>query len=457
MSDKKNIILITVDCLRQDHLSCYGYQRATSPNMDKLARKGVLFDQAIANGPNTFCSFPSILTSTFALMNIIRNEKAFPPNWIFLSEENSTIAEILKTAGYSTYAFHTNPWISSYFNYDRGFDHFEDFQGKIGKSLVSKDLSLKHKTLHYLRLLKGFSDILHKQSIDITHLNQMAISCLKEHHHRPFFLWLHYMDVHAPYVPPNPTMSDLLAAISMEVELRRTNKCSSQRCLQTLMNFYDRKIIFVDREIGRFLNELEKMGFSSENTYTILTSDHGEQMMEHGFVGHGLLYDEVIHVPLIFCGPEIGEDIVVKKQVEHLDLCPTITDLLRVPKVNSFQGNSLLPLLKKGIYQKKGVISESISSIGTKHYSFRTKQSKYILLFDRNGKVRRDELYDLTKDSREKKNLVEEHGELAKKFRAHILRHIEMEETYRKSSTKLEFDQNSKKLIENRLRDLGYM
>ena len=88
MGDKKNIILITVDCLRQDRLSCYGYQKVTSPNIDKLAKKGVLFEQAIANGPNTFCSFPSIHTSTYPMMNVLGDGKTFALNWIFLSKEN---------------------------------------------------------------------------------------------------------------------------------------------------------------------------------------------------------------------------------------------------------------------------------------------------------------------------------------------------------------------------------
>ena len=460
MSEKKNIILITVDCLRHDHLSCFGYQRTTSPNIDDLAGRGALFHQAIANGPNTCCSFPSILTSTYPLMNLLGSEEGLPPNWIFLPKENLTIAEVLKTVGYSTAAFHTNPWVSSFFNYDRGFDLFEDFLGKSGGgSLMLRQVSPMHKAVYYLRLLKGLGKMIKKRErdIDIRYLNRIAIRWLKKCERRPFFVWLHYMDVHAPYVPPDPTISELLAAIRIYVEHSRSDKCSSERYLRVLKNFYDKNIMFVDREIGFLLDELEKMGFSHENTYIILTADHGEQFMEHGFVGHGLLYDEVIRVPLIICGPEIEGNIVIKEQVELLDLGPTITDLLKLPQIESFSGESLFPLMKNGKSEKEYVISEAVADTGWENYSFRTGQWKYILLLDRNGHMRREELYDLRSDPREKKNLMERKEGLAKKSKAYILRHRTMEETHRQFKTKPKIDEREKDLIEERLRSLGYM
>jgi len=429
----------------------------TSPNIDNLAKKGALFNQAIANGPNTFCSFPSILTSTYSLMNLSRKEKNLPPNWIFIPKERPTIAEVLKTAGYSTAAFHTNPWISSFFNYDKGFDLFEDFLDRVGKSLILRQVSFKHRALFYLRLLKGLGKLLKKQDINIKCLNQMAISWLERYNPKPFFLWLHYMDLHAPYVPPNPSISELLTAIKIQIEIERTSKCSSEHYLKFLKRFYDEKIMFVDKEIGTFLSELEKLGFSHENTYIILTADHGEQFMEHGFVGHGLLYDEVIHVPLIICGPEIEENVVIEEQVELLDICPTIINLLKLSRIKSFMGKSLLPLIKNERSRKEGVISESIADNGWKNYSFRTKQWKYILLLDGNGQMRREELYDLQNDPSERRNLIRKEKRIAKKLKAHIQRHIAMEETHAQFEIKPKIDQKEKALIEKKLRSLGYL
>ncbi len=433
-SERRNIILITVDDLRADHLGCLGYHRKTSPNIDQVAREGTLFRQAVSNGANTPCSFTSILTSSYALTNTLGNEIGYRPDWIFLSKENITIAEILKSNGYSTAAFHSNPWLSSFFCYNRGFDFFEDsFKGSLTESFLLKEVSLKYKVLEYFRLVKTLYDKMRnrRSRTCVEALNQTAISWLRQRTAEPFFLWLHYMDAHTPLFPPDLSFLERLTAIRLHWKHTRTSESFSREELGKLMDFYDREIMHVDQEIGIFLGELEEIGISDENTYIIIASDHGEQFMDHGRVGHGVLYDEVLRVPLIFGGPEIKTDTAIDSQVSLLDLSPTIIELLGINEVQSFQGTSLLPVMRGESNKEKGVFSEAISRRGRKDLSFRTEKWKYIMGF--NGE-KKSELYNLERDPNETENLTEREHEELKKFETAILNHLRKEKIMRRTA-----------------------
>lgn len=139
----QNVILLTIDSLRADRLDSLGYSRKITPNIDRLAKKGVLFSTAIANGPYTACSFPSILTSTYALMY-----PRFKENNLFLSDERTSIAEALSRHGYATAAFHDNPHLAAYFGYDRGFDVFEDHLKEMNDGSFASGMKRKVKRRH---------------------------------------------------------------------------------------------------------------------------------------------------------------------------------------------------------------------------------------------------------------------------------------------------------------------
>jgi len=445
MSEGRNVILITIDDLRADHLSCLGYRRKTSPNIDRLAEKGVLFRQAISNGGNSPCSFPSILTSSYALMNTLGNERGHPPDWIFLSKENVTIAETLKREGYSTAAFHSNPWLSSFFYYNRGFDFFEDSFRGLGESFVLRGVSTRHKVLEYLWALRILYDKMrNKSDTCIEALNQKGISWLQKRNNKDFFLWIHYMDVHTPLVPPNLSPLKRLRAIWLYWKQRRRSTHLSEEELRTLVDFYDREIMHVDQEIGIFLDEIEKIGVSAENTYIIITGDHGEQFMEHGIVGHGRLYDEVLHVPLIFCGPGIRANTKIDSQVSLLDLSPTIIELLNINEVQTFQGTSLLPVMRGENKKKRGIFSEIAGSRGRKAISFRTENWKYIVWF--NGEKKR-ELYNLEQDPKETENLAGKEEGKTRMFETKISNHLRTERIMRRTA-------EEKRVIKRRLRRL---
>jgi len=267
------------------------------------------------------------------------------------------------------------------------------------------------------------------------------------------------MDVHTPYIPLDSTITERLKAFRLFWKIWRNNWNISDDELKTIAHFYDREINYVDNEIGLFLNEINKMGISLDNTYIIITADHGDQLMEHGSIGHGFFYEEVIRVPLIICGPGIRKNVTVEDLVCLMDLGPTILDLLNVQKVDSFQGESLLPIMYEKKASKDAVILEGINS---NSFAYRTNEWKYILM-DNNSKDVSEELYNLRTDPKEKTNLVNEEKTKAEEFKSKIFDHIqiEMDERLRMKSKEKsvipEQRMEEKEQIERRLRMLGYM
>ncbi len=402
---KRNVILVTIDSLRADHISCLGYVNNETSAMDSLTRSGALFTQAFSNGGGSATSFPSIMTSTYSLMNPNsggQNEKI----WVSLSNKWITIAEALRSKGFSTAAFKNIKMdLSSVFGYDRGFDIFDDPELR-GKTMVDR----LHRKIDYLRGNKY-------QRANI--INQKAFSWLKKHP-QLFFLWLHYMDVHLPYNPKRLSITDRLNVIRLDRKTSYNAEQLSSADLKILRTLYDAEIEYIDEKIGTLLCELNKMGLSTENTFFIVLSDHGDQHFEHGEWGHGRLYDEVLHVPLIICGPDIDKRSIVEEQVSLLDVPPTIIDLLGIKKVESFHGNSLLSLIEGEHRRQEStyVISEEIDS-----FSCRTTSWKYI----RHYRSNTHELYNLKSDPSEKTNLANKYPEKTEECNAVLDRHLLIE------------------------------
>jgi len=448
MDEKPNVILITIDCLRADHVSCLGYNRKTTPNLDKFAKKGILFTQAIANGSSTPMSFPSTLTSTYPLMY---------PDYPKISKFRTTLAEVLTKNGYKTAAFHSNPYLSRYYGYDKGFDVFEDsfeydlsskndgskIKDKIKqkiREIISKDnqvYKLAEKTYNFLTYLYPDINIPYETADAI---NQKAISWLEKNTSR-FFTWLHYMDTHHPFVPPKQFYK------SSVYEIKRAEYiiCSknipivSHADLQNIINLYDGTIMYVDQTLESLFQKLKKLDIL-DNTFIIVTADHGEEFKEHGEFSHkAKLYDELIHVPLILSAPGLPSNIKIDKPVSLLDLAPTILDYLGLSVRNNFRGKSLLPLIRgeETIWREEGIISETLSNGGKvalsiedgyRIISYRTKNWKYILNKEKNKR----ELYNLEVDPHETKNLYMQEKKIAEKFEKKIVEHLRMEEKTQK-------------------------
>ena len=398
----KNVILITIDCLRADHIHCMGYNKNITPNIDKLATDGILFSNAFSNAPYTPYSIPSFIMSQL------------PP---IKSGKKVTIAQALKNHGYSTAAFNPNPIILSdtFEGYDirHGFDTYDIMLNSkmrcrltVGfiRSRIMKYLKVrfagKDKILSiiyhiYSKIIKTFPKLfLPKEHLIVPNaelINEEAISWIRNQKGK-FFLWLHYMDVHEPYVPKDYDNQNELSYLI--TKYRDFPNMITEQEKEKIINLYDLEISYVDGEMGKLIKFLKEQNYL-QNSILIITSDHGEEFSEHGAYGHGgkfraQLYDESIHIPLIIFGLE-ESGTVIEKQVQLLDLSPTICEILKIPTPNSFFGKSLFNNCSNGI------IVNSEYDI-----AYRTKNYKLIIRKNDGNSI---ELYNLKIDPYELNNI----------------------------------------------------
>lgn len=443
-----SILLITVDCLRYDHLGCYGYTRDTSPNIDKIASRGTLFRQAISNGGNTPSAFPSILASALPPLDDSEHKT--------IINRHTTLAEILGKAGYCTAAFHSNPLLTRLRNYNKGFVKFDEGWGitprfwrlrlwlaEIGLKMASK-MVFKKLILSFLSRLANYIDSLlfasrvRNPTISAEQINAKAVSWLNSHN-KNFLLWLHYMDAHIPYMPPQKYINQFhkkpISRFKKTALWRKSRwspaKLSSAE-LETLLQLYDGCIKYVDDSIGWLLTTA---GNRLENTIIIVTADHGDEFREHGKMSHITLYDGIIHVPLIMAGPGIEPGSSVIEQVELMDLAPTLVDLVGLDKPATFNGQTLLPLMGGEKASDRGIISVYapmgiVGPLDTLLYiisSYRTPKWKYIRTESATPprKLISEEIYDLQDDPGEKVNLNDTETEAILRFKLEAIKAIE--------------------------------
>ena len=367
VSPSPNILLITVDSLRSDHLGCYGYAHNTSPNIDKLAKEGVIFTQAIAQASWTVPSMVSIITSSYPSTHKVHTwDTSLPPKLL-------TLARLLKGHGYyNFFCSGHNKTLSAILGPQGGFDKWSS----------NEDL------------------------IDSSKVNGYALKFLKENYKRKFFLWIHYMDVHDHFYR---TVNDKESSLSMSEKAINIYK-------------YDAAITQVDRQIGVIIDEFKKLNIG-KNTLVIITSDHGEEMCEHGicFNHGGFLWDSIICVPLIIVWEKhLSSNQKRFSQVQHIDIVPTICDIIGVKKTASFEGASLLSIIRGGDITSRPAFSEHQEKEGdiqdgawvfTK-FSVRLDGWKFIYTFD--PKNKRYELYNLKDDPEE---LIDLAGTEKRQFR----------------------------------------
>jgi arylsulfatase A-like enzyme len=271
-----NIVLITIDTVRADHLSCYGYRRRTSPNLDKLAAESVLYSDAISTSSWTLPSHASLFTGKFTSSHGARYDPqgplyltdaiSGPKAWRnfrarSLGKDEVTLAQILKQAGYETGALVGGPWLKRIFHLNKGFNYYDDEQISTLNGRLAR------------------------------HITDRAAKWINEIKEKYFFLFLNYFDPHHPYLPPKNFAGVFLPEII-------TKRASKKTTIETTIARYDAEILYMDYHIGKFLEQLKAYGLY-DNTMIVVVSDHGEMFGKHGKVGHGdYLYQELIHVPL---------------------------------------------------------------------------------------------------------------------------------------------------------------
>ncbi len=379
----KNVILFTIDTLRVDVLGCYGGTGLT-PFIDSIQDKCIRFNRSQAVGPYTQASFPGILTSSYFL-EYDRSPK-LPPNATLVSEP-------LKNARIYTAAFHSNPYMSGYFGWNRGWDHFYD--------------SMADKVDEANPYIKG--DILNKK------VQNWLSGYVSGESHDPFFLWLHYMDVHEPYTPENDYLKKIDPSLSFSTaeymalfkEIILPRDATDPKKVELLKKLYLAHVVEVDEYVAELFGILEKSSVL-DDTVVIITSDHGDEFGEHGSLSHdGKMYSELIHVPLMIYDSRLDQGQTCDNLVSGVDIPPTILDLFGVKSPPTYKGQTLLPVDK---YISKGCFGECICKLQHRMqptdkpaYYYREENQKIIYREDSNGW----EFYDLEADPSESNNIVD--------------------------------------------------
>ncbi|MCZ6594515.1 MAG: sulfatase [Bacteroidetes bacterium] len=409
MSQKPNIIVYLLDALRADHLSVYGYHRPTSPYIDKLAKEGILFDNAFAQATYTQASVMSFFTSRYP--TFVRSNGKLP-------EKYKTIASVLREEGYQTAAISTNIHVSKVFGMTQGFDNFMNIPPFSGIPTWETNDSARNITYRLSHLFEEFTKS-----------------------RRPFFLYLHSINPHSPYRAPDPYFNTFRNNNRIPVNSSNDNLIKIQKGevpitindKDDLIDQYDGNILFNDDEIRNLMNILEKFDLI-KSTVLIIMSDHGEEFLDHGGILHsGKLFDELIHVPLIIWNPVIfNKPKKISTPVELIDLMPTIIDLALIQNADSFQmeGRSLLYLLDEDSTKPKEVYSYE-NRFGVEVVSVRDSQWKYIYspkgMGYGIGKSDTIEwLFNLERDPYELENKADNEKELATKFREQVLTWLEV-------------------------------
>ena len=372
---RPDVVLISIDSLRPDHLGCYGYPRPTSPRIDRLAEEGVRCEVAVSTTSWTLPAHMALLTGLFdSAHGVVDNGLALAPT-------RATLAEVLARAGWNTAGFFGGPYLDPAFGFGRGFARYE--------SCMSPQAASSHEDVTGPRTVEAVERWL-EESVD-------------RGGEAPFFLFVHLWDVHYDYRPPaelvemfDPGYRGTLDASDLPHNPAIAPDMAP-RDLQHLLALYDGEIRFTDENLGRILDAIDRRG-RLRDALVIVTADHGEEFFEHGGKGHQkTLFDEVVRVPCILRWPgNLPPKSVVRDQVRLVDLAPTILALSQVAERPPMQGRDLSGLLRGGSLDEAPALVELLVDRNDVR-GLRTRSEKLIAW--RHAGVRY--AYDLVRDPRE--------------------------------------------------------
>lgn len=456
MNQEPNILVVVVDALRTKNLGCYGYSRQTSPNIDTLAKDGVLFENAFSCTTNTDPSVTSIFSGKYTRSHGItrHGEKVMKEEIQRINNgETSLLPEILKPHGYTTLAV---DWLGRW--HKRGYDYYSGIlkrskRHRMAHWLLAKSWNTSKLLYSIVRRLIGRPSFFE----DARTVTDTAINLLETICHKKFFLFAHYWDTHYPYGLPVHHLKYFQGNLD-------------ELTVNELLARYDAAISFVDSQIGRLMTVLEDMELLQQ-TFVILTSDHGESLTEHGiYFDHHGLYDVAIHVPLILKYEILGKNKRIGSLVQHVDIVPTILEVLGLRSQSyGFDGESILTLinnetekLHSAIYAEE-VHWEHKIAIRTSDYKYIYAPSPEDAICRRCGCVHggMEELYNLKEDAEETQNIVQRKPKQAISLRRKLDKWVEFLENKRRHSVKdglssYAYKDREEKEIQKRLRELGY-
>ncbi|MCK4546843.1 MAG: sulfatase [Candidatus Eisenbacteria sp.] len=384
--DLPNVILVSIDTLRPDHLGCYGYERSTSPTIDSLATRGVLFLNAEAQSPWTLPSHVTLFSSTFPFTHGVVDDNSRIP------ADLPMMAEILKGHGYRTAGVVSSFYVGRMFGFERGFDYFEDFASD-----------------RYQQVFSG-SKIMAETVVD------RGIQWMRNSG-RPFFLFLHFYDAHVNYIVPEPYRSLFEKSYAggeilyNSYEHYQTQPLTAPQRRHVLAQ-YDAAIAYVDAQIARVLDAIRDSGIA-DNTILVITSDHGEEFFERGSWGHAhTLYREVLAVPLIVVDPRLpSSGAEIREAARVIDIMPTVLEGLGLPAVEGTQGRSLWPFVsREPAGERDPLLFSESSRYNLNLVSLSQGTVKAIADFKNHAR----ELFDLSTDPQEELNIAPEDTSLAR-------------------------------------------
>lgn len=394
-----NVVVITVDTLRADHLGCYGYQQIRTPNIDALAAESIRFERAYTPVPVTLPAHAAIFTGTYPTLSGIHD---FSGNKLSLKQP--TLASVLKQAGYVTGAVIGSAVLDPRFGLNQGFDFYEG-------------------NFDFNRLQESNLEEMERPGNVVA---DVALDWLAKNYRSTFFLWMHLYDPHYPYRPPAPYDE------------------------QYKDRLYDGEIAFADSQVGRLISFLKAKGLYG-NTLIVLTGDHGESLGEHGEKTHGFfLYNATLHVPVILHLP--GREVaarVIPELVSLTDLMPTVLQALELEVPEQVQGRSLLPLLEAKDSSRRNLYAETF--LPRLHFNWSELRSveteKYQFI-----EAPKPELYDLVADPGETRNLYTDKKAVGEELHARLSSLIRQYSADQEVAEKTGLDP----ALMERLKSLGY-
>jgi len=416
-----NVILVSIDTLRANLLSCYGYDKMTSPNIDKFREDSVLFRKCIAQAPSTLASHASIFTSL-----IPSHHQASFAKMTALPKEVITMTEVLKANGYETISFNDGGQLAPNFGLDQGFDLY-------------RSSNKKKATLYFRDIVKSSIDWIVRNS------------------EKKFFLFLHTYEAHSPYTPKKKYLDLFETNYSGDLPMHTTERIAqrinngrikiTQEDTLHIINTYNAEIRSMDESFGVFIDFLKKKELY-DKTIIIFTSDHGEEFYDHGVMAsHShTLFDELLHIPLII---KFANSKFASREIENLvrsiDMMPTLLDLVNIKIPENLEGVSLIPMIKG-----RGK-NEDLFAISERDMIETLQDECWSIMYDK-WKLYNSRLYDLEKDPFERIDISSEHAELKTILRKKAIQFIkQIRITQQKEKVELDETELEK------LKALGYI
>ena len=390
--DGPNVILISIDSLRADHVGCYGYKRQTTPNLDQFAREGARFAQHVSSSSWTLPAHAAMFTSTVDSVHgcVEATGTALNPGF-------TTLAERFQDAGYATGGFYGGPYLHEVFGLGQGFDEYV-YCDKSNREVFPGDKveAWSNNPNNHARSHDGVT-------------NEAVYGAAREFMagtgKRPFFAFVHLWDVHYDFTPPppwethfNPGYTGPVDGAGFSRNDQRYAPGMAAADFEQLVALYDGEIGWTDTFLGKLREDLERWGVK-DDTVVAITSDHGTEFFEHGTKGHRqTVFDEVVHVPFVLWGPgRVPSGTVVEDQTRAIDLAPTLLELADLAQLDTGMGHSLVPATRSGRVEFANAAVSELYSIGFELRAVRVEGGKF-LTDERDGAPSPERWYDLGVD-----------------------------------------------------------